>query len=1164
MLDDATTHNDATTDASIIRIDRKKGPQHENLPEDEDKEDPDIYDVNVLAWDTPVSPLHLAIANGHIETVRSLVQDFGADLLLPVKLVNDFNKSARAAILPLVLALQLAPQKATEMTKVLIALGASPAQADTDHITALHYFAAYGADILNTMITADRPAAERAVGHLSMSGHQYSPMARSTIHAAIEKKDAAGVDALLDLGASPEVDYSAYVTSYKSRWDLTGDAENNQKQFRQNFTQPVFSAVHHDMPSAVLKLLGAGADINSINPGAWMAINRSHYNNDSAASLLDAVRKKITTLCKIAEKGEKPEEHYRCTCHMKFFRPLPLKDDQEYLEGHDPKSYIHWSTVEQLAQAKDDYERDVKRYEEATAPKEETEEMLEKKSAAKSLLAEFEALESHLVERGAKRFVEIHPDIKLQENQSHQYHNREPEPPKPWGPRITFKLPDLTDERRDGYLKLFEACWEGNMTTVKELTLAVWDNKQSPLKIAVQDFSGFSPFSIAILRRHVDIARAVLEIAHAQYAPTETPGHMKHTVHSKDDDDDMSDEDDDYQIYSEIVDDRFTVEDIGAVQNQVKSNVKPLALLSWSCPVWRFLEDGELSSTTAPPASSGFGQIFNHRYRNLHSAGRSPWKVLKHARNDRTYQIPTAPSPEMIPEISRPGNLYQFAIFLNDTDLLHFLIAMGEDATRRKVNDVVADEAKVTFFEFAEQDFLYAIRLGRVQLLDEIVKRTGVGIPLDDLVRKSGVALVEQPKYYQGLSVHGKKRADWANVGRDTQCDSSQQQHPPLLHAARLASLESVEWFLGDAALRCYTEFANNHRDDVRIQNLGKAKGGIDASVTNWLNLRSHLLLHCVVLGKTTDDALQLLRHLCRTRPGSLEHRSSDGHTALQLAFRLHKAEMIKILIEAGADQTCRNNAGDNIIHSLLHRRLTSVEKDVPQINELLGLIDPRILSSLFVERSTQLPGAATPLSCWLYTMVNVMQYAVKQTDDREKYVQAILAFSKGEDLSIINGEGDTPVHAAVRYGADAILRTMLEHRSELLFRENATGRTPYEMAEEAYLAKEVFSDPPSVSASARSNRRHYSYTNGFGGQNSGARVKGVWDVCREFAEKAGVMKRDLVKLVEANEVAKRLAKDKGRRRGAEAEVEDVDQEKHKEAFQGDEVTVWFDMALNA
>ena len=54
------------------------------MPEDS-TEEPDIYEVDVIAWDYGLSPLHLAILNGHIEIIDLLVSEYGADVLLPVK-----------------------------------------------------------------------------------------------------------------------------------------------------------------------------------------------------------------------------------------------------------------------------------------------------------------------------------------------------------------------------------------------------------------------------------------------------------------------------------------------------------------------------------------------------------------------------------------------------------------------------------------------------------------------------------------------------------------------------------------------------------------------------------------------------------------------------------------------------------------------------------------------------------------------------------------------------------------------------------------------------------------------------------------------------------------------------------------------------------------------
>ncbi|KAG9185559.1 hypothetical protein G6011_06890 [Alternaria panax] len=1172
--DDKSENVDATTEGSMIKIDRKKSQDHDTLPDDADDDEPDVYDVNVVAWDAPVSALHLAIANGHTEVVKTLVQEFGADVILPVKLVHDYNKSPRAAILPLVLALQLSPAKAEAMTKLLISLGASPAQGDLDHVTALHYFAAHGVDLLKTMISANRPASQQAVGHLSLGGYQYRPSANSPLKIAIEHGDAAGVDALLELGAKPEIDFATYIASAKSKWGRMSDnAERNQEQFRQHIEQPVLAAVRSEAPSIVLKLLDAGADINSLTPKAWSALSRkNNYQDNDTGTVLDIVRVTMKKLCTFLELGKVDGQdgwlystgwvdQVRYYGAQQRFAPIPLKEDAEYLREFEPDTYAHWMVANQIETAKKTYERDLNSHEEWKKSQKEPEGTDEKKVAVQSLLNNFQALETELLKRNAKTFKELHPDINLDVPQINQYNfgsNYNQDPPKPWNPSLTFRLSDLTDERRAAYLRLFQGCWNADLPTIKELTLTIWDENQSPLKVAVQDSQDFSPFSIAILRKHYGVARAILAIAHAQYAPEEKPM-VKHSLQPRDEDEDScDDDDDDYQIYSEIVDDRFTIENIGEVQNQVKSNVTPLQLMLWNCPVSGFLKHDDSSmSGWLPPLE-------------FSNSGKYPSRSLA---SGHTYNA-LQPAQQEARQVERPSNLLQFAMYLDDANLLQFLIAMAEEYTQ---NSIEADEETAPrFFRFDETDFLYAIRLGRTRALEMIIKSTGAGIPLDDLVKKSGIEIPVKPKYYQGLSVHGKKRADWANQGREVQSKAVGAQHPPLLYAAWRGSLESVEWFVGDIPLRCYSEFVDSHQDDIRIQNLAKTPDGLRSSITKWLDLHSHLLLHSVVLGKTNDKSLTLLRHVCVSHPEALEYRSASGMTPLQLAFALHRVEMAKVLVEAGADQTVRDNTGANIVHSIFNN-INRQHKGPAQARELLGLIDSRLLSALFTERTTDTPGAATPLARWIH----VASIGNTGVPYNEEVLRLLLEFSKGEDLSFVNGEGDTPMHTIVRRGADALLRIMLEFRSDLLFRENATGRTPLEMAEDTYLARDVFSNASSLIA--RGSSHYYSGHRGRANARSKMRVldrnpktfveepedirsgeERVLQVCREFAERNQGQKRKLVSLVEASEVAKRLSLRKRSGDAGEEDDPDEKEDKDEERIAGDEVDAWFQQAISA
>lgn len=1205
---DADEDVDATTEGSIINIRSETKKEENNMPIDEDEDEPDVYDVNVLAWDTPVSPLHLAITNGHIEVVKLLVQDFGADVILPVKLLKDHDKSPRAAILPLVLALQLESQQADEMTKTLIALGASPAQADLEGISALHYFAAKNAALLKTMISANQPGAKRAVNHLSISGSSYSPEAKSALQSAIEHGDVPSIDALLELGAQPQVDFAAFMSSFKTKWEARGSSEENQKTFQRQFQQPVLTAVQHELPSVVIKLLDAGADINSLSGGAWRTVHdRTTYGYESVQSLLDATREKIKILKDWVEKDEasKPVEedeaskpvtttnHYGHTTQV--FPPVPLEEDSHYLGDLTPGTYAYWTTLKQLQSAKRTFEKDTKEYEDAAkgVPKK-SEGRQEKLAAVKTLLAEYESLESVLQERGAKTFKELYPDIKLKKNRSYNSYEHKQEPPKPWTPMLGFNLPDLTEDQRKAYVELFEASWKSDLDTIKSLTLAVWGEDQTPLKISVLDTAGFSPFSIAVLQQHFDLAKAILEIAQAQYAPEEKTGRSKYSLTDRDYDDEEDESDagdaDEIRLFHEFVDDKFTVENIGEVQNQVKSRHTALDVLSWHCPVSQFLEEDD-----SPDSSSGSfthlnrGDLFYGRK----SYGKAPRRILKDAVNGRTYRVAQQAMQESYEDVEKPSNLLQLAIYTDDANLLGFLLDAGEEYTIRRGS--TDDEPASKFYAIKESDFHYAIKLGRVQLLKAIVTRTGAGIPLDTLVKKSGVEIAKKPKYYQGLSVHGKKREDWAAAGRDTHYQAPQEEHPPLLHAARLTNIDSIEWFLSDAATHAYYEFAENNKKDVRIRNLAKAKGGLQSSISKWLNLRSKLMIQVVVLSETNDQSLAVLRHLCETQPEAINHRSAKGMTALQLAFSLHRVEMAKILIEAGADQTARNHEHHNLVHAALFHKHT--DEGLKKVRQLLELVDTRLVSGMFTERASCDPGAVTPLAQWLYMVrsqitqwnyvrsYNYNNYnncndkdAKSGVDLQQDYLRTLLEFSKGEDLGLVNGEGDTPLHAAVRYDADHLLAIMLTCRPELLFRENASGRTPYEMAEDAHLAINVYNAPPSIGVHVGRRRTYFGSSSeattnileksaeSFVQAKTDSRqsTEAVWDVCKEFKAKTGAgKKRKLVSLLEANEVAKRLASKKHKTEEDDADskapsVKSDDEEKGK----GDEVSAWLWMGL--
>lgn len=249
------------------------------------------------------------------------------------------------------------------------------------------------------------------------------------------------------------------------------------------------------------------------------------------------------------------------------------------------------------------------------------------------------------------------------------------------------------------------------------MTLAPWGSAgdRIPLKIAVEDRDYQSPFSLAVLRGHHDVARAILQISFAQYHPETDEEKARYRLRNAgddyDDDDNDDDDaagDDDIPVYKEIVDAKFTIENIGEVSIQVKSKISPLDFMFWSC--------------------SG---------RNYYDFCAKD-KKLTYGVDNRAIKG------------QRCIALIGWAIARNDKDMFSFLLDLDVEWTDR-LRDKSDDTSAIPSFYHA--DFERALKWGRLDLMAELIKHGGAGMDLDSLVKKSGVKFVEKPKYYQGLSV---------------------------------------------------------------------------------------------------------------------------------------------------------------------------------------------------------------------------------------------------------------------------------------------------------------------------------------------------------------------------------------------------------------------------
>lgn len=328
-----------------------------------------------------------------------------------------------------------------------------------------------------------------------------------------------------------------------------------------------------------------------------------------------------------------------------------------------------------------------------------------------------------------------------------------------------------------------------------------------------------------------------------------------------------------------------------------------------------------------------------------------------------------------------------------------------------------------------------------------------------------------------------------------------------------------------------------------------------------------NLALHAAILS-TVDHtkSFEVIKYLIAVMPDAIDMPSGrDQLTPLALAFLRGRIDAAEALIEAGADQTTRDSSGKNLVHLALIHAARRTPTDLKKFKDLLALIDKRLIRSLFTERCKDGPGGLTPLGLWL----------AKPRSGRWSYQSSprsqlspdvfpiLLDFGCDEALTMMDGSGQFPLHLAVKTSHTAMVKLILEHDPALLFRENAMGQTPLELAHSLYVRR-CAKGNPNVFADrykALEKREPEYFTKATGeedddGDDWSDVVTRTWDVCKEMAEKAA-RGRKLVSVNEAREVAKRLA-DKQQRESADKKGMD-DGETLKGEVKEDEVDKWLE-----
>ncbi|KAJ5290060.1 uncharacterized protein N7443_010313 [Penicillium atrosanguineum] len=704
------------TSASCVKVEVNDNDNNESVEANgsiEDNDDtPDVYDINVVAWDSLTTPLHLAILHGHVEVVKELVSSFGADVLMPVKIVNEQIKKPHAAILTLVLVPALPFDKAREMSQTLLELGGSPAQADLAQWTSLHYIAQSDySELLDLYMEHDGPAVQRAINNLAAvdrGWYRSSPTFCSALVSSIQARKHASAKKLLEMGTKPNFSCEDIMKVTKDQlpnYSFYGDdCETSYSRAK----QPILCAIECDMPLIALDLLNHGVDPNA------KILTLDHY--ESGWTALDGVRTQLTKL-----RNPLSQEPSIKPFGWGNRRPTPINfelDDKLYLKVFQEGTYKMFFAENQLKIARESHRNSTEQDKSEKNP-EKPAGMSEKNDAISALIHNYEILEKRLLVKEAKTIEELGTDnadtskpSQTKPNPRNQI-NEKSGTKKPFMFNFNFSRKDITDVTHDGYLQLFEAAWNGDITSIKALTLGLWGHTQDqpPLEIAICDELGSSCLSLLILRSHLTVAKVVIHILRVQYEGKKPEAPVRLEIDSDAD----SSDDENLNLVSHEVDDQFTFENIGEVTTQVKSNVLPIGALQRSCDAFLFLDN--------------------------HSSTVHEWKFFS-----------SYPSQKYNSASMKVNTLMKYAIIKNDLALLDFLLVAS-----RECSNMCPDEDESEYSrETSCQEFQLAMVLGHNDCLAKLIRFKAVGLPLAKLSENSGVRVHKEPGYYQGLSIRGK------------------------------------------------------------------------------------------------------------------------------------------------------------------------------------------------------------------------------------------------------------------------------------------------------------------------------------------------------------------------------------------------------------------------
>ena len=162
------------------------------------------------------------------------------------------------------------------------------------------------------------------------------------------------------------------------------------------------------------------------------------------------------------------------------------------------------------------------------------------------------------------------------------------------------------------------------------------------------------------------------------------------------------------------------------------------------------------------------------------------------------------------------------------------------------------------------------VALDRPDMLDELTRRTGVGIPYPSDAAKKPPANLDKPaeeRVYLGLKVGGKRRASTQQI--HTENRTLTYNYDLLRNAIASGATKIVEYLAGPRILAAYTYYAATHSDEI-AQYL-KNVGNLEKTLPDLLGWKIDDLNESPLLCAVIHNELDILKQLFVLKPNLME-----------------------------------------------------------------------------------------------------------------------------------------------------------------------------------------------------------------------------------------------------------------------------------------------------